>query len=80
MKIDKQSGCIRLTIPADQLGLYAIGYTPASTGGGGSSGVKKDDTVKSAGTGDMGLLPYAVMALGACTGTVVLRFRHKRED
>lgn len=79
VEIGKQSGCIRLTIPADQLGLYAIGYTPASTGGGGSS-VKKDDTVKSAGTGEMGLLPYAVMALGTCTGTVVLRFRRKRED
>ena len=46
------------------------------------SKVSRHNTVfyKSANTGDVGLLPYAVMALSACTGVTVLRLRRKRED
>ena len=68
--IDKANGSIHIF--TSRMSTYAIGYTSYS---GGSS-----QPVKSAETGDIGLLPYATMTLSACTGVVVLRFRRKRED
>ena len=68
--IDEANKCIHIF--TNQMSTYAIGYTSYS---GGSS-----QPVKSAETGDIGLLPYAAMTLSACTGVVVLRFRRKRED
>ena len=80
--IDKANKRIHLFV--SQLSTYAIGYygTPHSGGGSGSTDASGTtaDGVKSANTGDIGLLPYAVMALSACTGAAVLRFRRKRED
>ena len=79
--IDAANKCIHIF--ASRFSTYAIGYTPASSGGSGGSsggsGAKKDD-VKSAETGDIGLLPYAGLALSACAGVAVLRHRRKRED
>ena len=46
-------------------------YYPTDTGTG---------TKTSAGTGDAGLLPYAVTALMSYTGTAALLRRRKRED
>jgi len=68
--LDKENGNIHIF--TSRMSTYAIGYTSYS---GGSS-----QPVKSAETGDIGLLPYAAMTLSACTGVVVLRFRRKRED
>ena len=68
--IDEANKCIHIF--TNRMSTYAIGYTSYS---GGSS-----QPVKSAETGDIGLLPYAAMTLSACTGVVVLRFRRKRED
>ena len=80
--IDKAIKRIHLFV--SRLSTYAIGYYGTTGSGGGSGSTDASGTtpdgVKSANTGDIGLLPYAVMALSACTGVTVLRFRRKRED
>ena len=80
--IDKANKQIHLFV--SRLSTYAIGYYGTTGSGGGSGSTDASGTtadgVKSANTGDVGLLPYAVMALSACTGVTVLRFRRKRED
>lgn len=66
--IDKANKRIHLFV--NQLSTYAIGYyATTSSGGSGSTDASgtTPDGVKSANTGDIGLLPYAVMALSACT-------------
>lgn len=80
--VDKANKRIHLFV--SRLSTYAIGYYGTTGSGGGSGSTDASGTtadgVKSANTGDIGLLPYAVMALSACTGVTVLRFRRKRED
>ena len=82
--IDAGNKCIHIF--ASRFSTYAIGYTPVPDdshgvrrGGGGAGSTEMDD-VTSADTGDLGLLPYAAMALSACSGAAALRYRRKRED
>ena len=76
--IDCEKKCIHIF--ASKFSTYAIGYTPESSNryyyNGGTAGTKSGE---SPATGDVGLLPYAAMALTGCTGVVVLTFRRKRE-
>ena len=76
--IDYEKKCIHIF--ASKFSTYAIGYTPESSNryyyNGGTAGTKSGE---SPATGDVGLLPYAAMALTGCTGVVVLTFRRKRE-
>ncbi len=76
--IDYEKKCIHIF--TNKFSTYAIGYTPESGNryyyNGGTAGAKSGE---SPATGDVGLLPYAAMALTGCTGVVVLTFRRKRE-
>ncbi len=76
--IDYEKKCIHIF--TNKFSTYAIGYTPESGNryyyNSGTAGTKSGE---SPATGDVGLLPYAAMALTGCTGVVVLTFRRKRE-
>ena len=76
--IDYEKKCIHIF--ASKFSTYAIGYTPESDQryyyNSGTADAKPGE---SPATGDVGLLPYAAMALTGCTGVVVLTFRRKRE-
>ena len=76
--IDYEKKCIHIF--ASKFSTYAIGYTPESNQryyyNSGTADAKPGE---SPATGDVGLLPYAAMALTGCTGVVVLTFRRKRE-
>ncbi len=85
VQIDTVSGCLRLTL--DQPGLYAIGYKARTTSGGGSdtnqtgTADAAKDGVKSADTGDNGVVLYAALAFITPLGGVkLLRGKRRRED
>ena len=72
-QIDSANGCIR--IQAQQVGLYAIASRAS-----GSQSIGGADTVKSAETGDTGVLLYAVLSVVSLGGVTALRGKRRRED
>lgn len=67
---------IEVPVAADGDGVYLVTYTNKPV----SVDVDDDDTVKSAGTGDMGLVLYTVLAVSGATGAAWLGLKKRKED
>ena len=75
--VDTENRCIHIF--ASKFSTYAISSETQSGGSGSSGGSVVIEGNGSPATGDVGLLPYAALALSGCTG-IVLTFRRKRKD
>ena len=75
--VDTENRCIHIF--ASKFSTYAISSETQNGGSGSSGGSVVTGGNSSPATGDVGLLPYAALALGGCTG-IVLTFRRKRKD
>ena len=67
---------IEVPVAAEGDGVYLVTYTNKPV----SVDVDDDDTVKSAGTGDMGLVLYTVLAVSGATGAAWLGLKKRKED
>ena len=75
--VDTENRCIHIF--ASKFSTYAISSETQNGGSGSSGGSVVTGGNSSPATGDVGLLPYAALALSGCTG-IVLTFRRKRKD
>ena len=75
--VDTENRCIHIF--ASKFSTYAISSETQNGGSGRSGGLVVTGGNSSPATGDVGLLPYAALALSGCTG-IVLTFRRKRKD
>ena len=75
--VDTENRCIHIF--ASKFSTYAISSETQNGGSGRSGGSVVTGGNSSPATGDVGLLPYAALALSGCTG-IVLTFRRKRKD
>ena len=67
---------IEVPVAADGDGVYLVTYTNKPI----PVVIHDDDTVKSAGTGDMGLVLYTVLAVSGATGAAWLGLKKRKED
>lgn len=75
--VNTENRCIHIF--ASKFSTYAISSETQNGGSGSSGGSVVTGGNSSPATGDVGLLPYAALALSGCTG-IVLTFRRKRKD
>ena len=75
--VDTENRCIHIF--ASKFSTYAISSETQNGGSGSSGGSVVTGGNSSPATGDVGLLPYAALALSGCTG-IVLTFRRKHKD
>ena len=75
--VDTENRCIHIF--ASKFSTYAISSETQNGGSVRSGGSVVTGGNSSPATGDVGLLPYAALALSGCTG-IVLTFRRKRKD
>ena len=75
--VDTENRCIHIF--ASKFSTYAISSETQNGGSGSSGGSVVTEGNSSPATGDVGLLPYAALALSGCTG-IVLTFRRKHKD